>query len=94
MFCDANWVVVLIRFSTTNVLLALISKSVVGPRRIHFIKVKGETCGMLKSHLQIANFDSKLRSLSYWLIWITTSHRVHHLALPHIVSLLQLASVL
>ena len=39
MFYDTNWIVVLIRFSTTNVLLALISKSVVGPRRIHFIKV-------------------------------------------------------
>ena len=39
MFCDTNWVVVLIRFLTTNVLLALISKSVVEPRRIHFTKV-------------------------------------------------------
>ena len=94
IFCHTNWVIVLIRFQTTNVLLALILKSVVGSRRIHFIKVKVGTCGMLKNHLQIASFDSRLWSLSSWLIWITTSDRVHHLALLHTVSLLQLASVL
>ena len=39
MFWDTNWVVVLIRFWTANVLLALILKSVGRPRRSHFIKV-------------------------------------------------------
>ena len=39
MFCDTNRVVVFIRFLTTNVLLTSILKLVVGPRRIHFIKV-------------------------------------------------------
>ena len=40
MFCDTNSAVDLIWLSTGNVLLALILKSVVGPRRIHFIKVR------------------------------------------------------
>ena len=52
MFCDTNWVVALIRCSTTNALLALILKLVVGPRRIHFIKVsKSGNMQYVENHL-------------------------------------------
>ena len=94
MFCDTNWIVVLIRFSTINVPLVLILESVVGLRRIQFIKVsKSGDMRYVEKSPSNSRFDSKLCSLSSWLIWITISHRVHHLALFHIVSLLQLASV-
>ena len=68
ILCDKNWVVVLIRFSTTNVLLALISKAVAEPRRIHFINVtKKGTCGMLKNYLQI---DSQICCPNYPIIFL------------------------